>query len=166
MFFPVHFRCCPSVMKKQHSANSYLGSFYTPGYCSAILHLRRPMSKICLSTLFSISLAEFFSSNNLKSTLNTINKHLISEILLVCDIFSLTIYFLTNSNPFNCKCQQNSVIRTCEVVNPVKVRVNQMESRSVMEVSAAVGVAAQTASSPMPCRTCQCRRHQMAVTAG
>lgn len=31
------------------------------------LHLIRPMTKLCFSSIFSISLAEFFSSNNLKS---------------------------------------------------------------------------------------------------
>lgn len=35
--------------------------------CS-ILHLSRPMNKLCTSSLFSISLAEFYSSNNLKLT--------------------------------------------------------------------------------------------------
>lgn len=31
----------------------------------SILHLHRPMTKLCLSCIFSISLAEFFNSNNL-----------------------------------------------------------------------------------------------------
>ena len=34
------------------------------------LHLSRPMTKLCTSSLFSISLAEFYSSNNLKLTKN------------------------------------------------------------------------------------------------
>lgn len=47
-------------------------SFYSqlPVSRCNILHLSRPMSKLCTSPLFSISLAEFYSSNNLKITIN------------------------------------------------------------------------------------------------
>lgn len=43
----------------------------------SILHLHRPMTKLCFSCIFSISLAEFFNSNNLylKSLLCTICLH-------------------------------------------------------------------------------------------
>jgi hypothetical protein len=52
------------------------------------LHLCRPMTKLCLSDIFCIYLAEFFSSNNLnqsltkKISLNTIHK----QCSCFCDI--------------------------------------------------------------------------------
>lgn len=45
---------------------SYIKANSTKNYPSAILHLIRPMTKLCLSDLFSISLAEFYSSDKLK----------------------------------------------------------------------------------------------------
>lgn len=86
---------------------SYLGTSTTPGYCSAILHLRRPMAKLCLSSLFSISLAEFYSSNNLKQTskqdekLAIETKHsnitvfmALSQTLNFCDTFESVIFYI------------------------------------------------------------------------
>ena len=45
---------------------SYIKANSTKIYTSAILILIRPMTKLCLSDLFSISLAEFYSSDKLK----------------------------------------------------------------------------------------------------
>ncbi|CAI9738542.1 Hypothetical predicted protein [Octopus vulgaris] len=46
----------------------------------SILHLHRPMTKLCLSSIFTIYLAEFFSSNSLLCRTVTNQKMVITNL--------------------------------------------------------------------------------------
>lgn len=87
---------------------SYIKANSTKNYPSAILHLIRPMTKLCLSDLFSISLAEFYSSDKLKLNLLSISS------------FKVSIYSLENWSSlisFTRTKQLSLETKECKVVN-------------------------------------------------
>lgn len=140
------------VNHKRSPGCSYLGTSTTPGYCSAILHLRRPMAKLCLSSLFSISLAEFYSSNNLKQTLKhnekapVKTKHfdicefvILSQTVRICDKLESLTYI-----PCKKTLKQNSFTEECQLlITWIRIIDYLMESvDSLVKVSAVVVAAA------------------------
>jgi len=79
------------VLLRAHRCCSFeRESLRSPPRCS-ILHLRRPMSKLCTSDLFSISLAEFYSSNNLELSKSTLNQCENRPVLKFCEFSNLDI---------------------------------------------------------------------------
>lgn len=135
-----------------------------------ILHLSRPMTKLCTSSLFSISLAEFYSSNNLKLTIycdqsenrqyqdfisdieaRTLNTSVLQSIaeLFVCVWIFTQIWF----------------IAVCHWMNLVKVSLVE-NADNLQKAGVLAAAAVQTASFPKMPPTRRCRHPQMADMVG
>lgn len=122
------------VIPAQHPSFCYQLQLKPVPCNSSILHLSRPMTKLCLSSLFSISPAEFYSSNNLtnnqlnKQTNNYINilyfvKH---KHLFVYQVGSFILHILILSQFFLSKLTK----KACRLVKKVTVSlIDKMERR-------------------------------------
>ena len=151
-------------VKNHCTTASCLGTSISLGYCKSILHLIRPMSKICFSSIFSISLAEFFSSNNLIQTLDsvkckeTIERH--KQFLFSANNFRLNYILLLNLLNTSSDLIEKTP-RECKLLKIVNQEANKMAkiNQSPVSVVAAVPTVAavQKACSPKMPLSCPCR---------
>ena len=133
------------------------------------------MAKLCLSSLFSISLAEFYSSNNLRQTLKCDNKHIhvlrtkcFNDPVLVisksCDnIEDLQTY--SSERIF----QQNILIEACQLMIMVIVSRRYLTGRvDILEkvIAAVAAAAVWTVSSHQKMTPPPCHHLQMEATVG
>lgn len=130
--------------------------------CS-ILHLSRPMNKLCTSSLFSISLAEFYSSNNLKLTTfsNSNKQNLIFEsasVFRTLDIQQLIFSVLCASILI-----KGFLTKVCHWMEPMK---GSQENVVNPLTAPAVAAAVPAATFPMMPPTHPCHLPQMGDMVG
>lgn len=90
---------------------SYIKANSTKIYTSAILILIRPMTKLCLSDLFSISLAEFYSSDKLKLNSSLIFNSISNLNTSICALMIWILFVLISRTSKN-----NIETKECKVV--------------------------------------------------
>ena len=143
------------------TAGSYIKANSTKIYPSAILHLIRPMTKLCLSDLFSISLAEFYSSDKLKLFLYSI----FNSVIFVTSILTLS------KNRFLCfnKVETTQLVietKECQIVHFLLKMAEVTKAVSQQLILAVVAVAVQSRYCPQIPRQYLCHLHQMGDMGG
>lgn len=137
---------------------SYIKAFNsTKNYPSAILHLIRPMTKLCLSDLFSISLAEFYSSDKLKLSFT-----LILSLLTIPSFSVSTCSFENWSSLSSCirTKQSNIGTKACKIVNE-KIKMAEILKEVSLLILLAVAAAALSHSCQVTLPPSQCPHPQM-----
>lgn len=140
------------------TAGSYNKAISTNVYPSAILHLKRPMTKLCLSDLFSISLAEFYSSDKLKLKFSLI---LLSKSNLIFSVLSsnnwnLLFDSVSRTAPLAIETKACTIVKKSTMAEIIK-NVNHQ----LILLAVAVAVAAPSHYFPVTRPQCPCPRLQM-----
>lgn len=105
---------------------SYIKANSTKIYPSAILHLIRPMTKLCLSDLFSISLAEFYSSDKLKLKSSLIFNSISDLNTSICVLINwITIVSISRTSQISTETKECKVVKESIKMAATARKVNQ-----------------------------------------
>ena len=140
---------------------SYIKANSTKIYTSAILILIRPMTKLCLSDLFSISLAEFYSSDKLKLNSSLIFNSISNLNNSICALMILIfIVFISRTSKKSIETKECKVVKKSIRMAAKARKVNQ---RLILP---AVAAAAQSPCCPAAPPQFLCPLPLMAATDG